>query len=1129
MRFPRSLISLAVVLLHVANSRATAHYVDLGSPAPSVPYTDWATAARTIQDAVDASADGDVVLVTNGAYQTGSRTAGSAANRLVVTNHVTVQSVNGAGATIIQGFQDPATITTNTSIRCVYLGSNATLIGFTLSGGASQSGVGRDSGAGGGVFGESTNALVSDCVISGNAAYWAGGGTYHVTLNHSSIVHNWTTAPGSNTAGGPPLPLGGGAFACVLNSCTISNNSSFLGGGVLGGVLNNCVVVNNCASNSTLGGAGGGVAGDVWSGAPAVANNCLFMANFAASVGGAAAGCTLNNCTVLDNTASTNGGGVYSGTMNNCIVYYNSAPEGANWFRAENELLPISLNSSCTTPMPTNGINNFTNEPLLATPTQLGAGSPCIGAGSAAYVSGVDFNGNPWAAPPSVGCAEYNAAAAGPLSVAIRLFSFGVPANFTQQFIPVISGSITNGEWLLDDGTIVTNTPFIVRSWPAFGDYPVVFRGYNNSFPDGVSSTVTVHVASTVVHYVVATNASPVPPFTSWETAATNINDAIDAVFNVPNAMVLVSNGLYKTGGRLTVGSVTNRVAVTKPILVESVNGALATAIEGFRLPTGPYTILSTRCVYLTNGASLVGFTLTNGSTRQLFSSGRFRLAEDFGGGAWYESSNVLIADCVFVNNTASGGGAGAFGHSGSSTLSLLAGFFPTDSSVVSNCTFLGNSVLPSATFGSGGGAACDANLIQCTISNNQAATGAAVYSGTLSNCTVIGNTISAGFDSGVTYHTIVSNSVLIANLGTAASLSTVYDSLIASNSAANTNGGGASGSTLVRCMLIGNSAGFEGGGAYQSTLTNCQLSGNSANKGGGAAESTLDRCTVTGNTATFGGGVFQGTLTSCLLWNNLSVDGAGAYQANLKGCTVVSNQAVAPSGGPNMGGGLYFGTATNCIIWGNIIRTSDAFSNYFGTTLGFCMTAPLPPGPGNIANEPLFVDAASDFHLQSASPCINSGNNAFVTGNADLDGYARITASTVDIGAYEFQSPTSVISYAWLQQFGLPTDGTADFTDSDHDGLNNSQEWRVGTSPIDALSVLKMLTVSSAPPGKSITWRSANGINYFLQRGSDLTAQPPFSTIQTNIPGQPGTTTYTDTNAMGPGPFFYRVGVQTP
>jgi hypothetical protein len=51
--------------------------------------------------------------------------------------------------------------------------------------------------------------------------------------------------------------------------------------------------------------------------------------------------------------------------------------------------------------------------------------------------------------------------------------------------------------------------------------------------------------------------------------------------------------------------------------------------------------------------------------------------------------------------------------------------------------------------------------------------------------------------------------------------------------------------------------------------------------------------------------------------------------------------------------------------------------------------------------------------------------------------------------------------------------------------------------------------------------------VNYFLKRSANLAS--PFTLVATNIIGQAGTTTYGDTNATGAGPFFYRVGVNSP
>jgi len=52
-------------------------------------------------------------------------------------------------------------------------------------------------------------------------------------------------------------------------------------------------------------------------------------------------------------------------------------------------------------------------------------------------------------------------------------------------------------------------------------------------------------------------------------------------------------------------------------------------------------------------------------------------------------------------------------------------------------------------------------------------------------------------------------------------------------------------------------------------------------------------------------------------------------------------------------------------------------------------------------------------------------------------------------------------------------------------------------------------------------------GLNYFLERATYLGTQPSFLPLAANIIGRPGKTTFTDTNAVGVGPFFYRVGVQ--
>ena len=90
---------------------------------------------------------------------------------------------------------------------------------------------------------------------------------------------------------------------------------------------------------------------------------------------------------------------------------------------------------------------------------------------------------------------------------------------------------------------------------------------------------VLSHVSGRTL-YVSLNSTHPVPPYARWSTAATNIQDAINAAS--AGDRIIVNDGVYDTGGATPNNSAqTNRVVVNKAVTVQSVNGPAMTEIDG--------------------------------------------------------------------------------------------------------------------------------------------------------------------------------------------------------------------------------------------------------------------------------------------------------------------------------------------------------------------------------------------------------------------------------------------------------------------------------------------------------------------------------------------------------------------
>ncbi len=438
------------------------------------------------------------------------------------------------------------------------------------------------------------------------------------------------------------------------------------------------------------------------------------------------------------------------------------------------------------------------------------------------------------------------------------------------------------------------------------------------------------------------------------------------------------------------------------------------------------------------------------------------------GGGIYCFGASPTIDRCIIRNNQSGkprAGGAGGGIYCFNSMATIV------------GCQIIDNQVVND---GYGGGIACiqcDVTIVRCNVSGNFASKwpcwgghggGGYLRTGTfhVDSC-VISDNLAGGPDQGsggglyCDGTTTIRNCAIERNDATAHSnapgggvcctgVTAISDSVISQNGTYGPGGGvWASGVTTISGSTIASNSGLvevkfepEGGGGLSlhgtATVSNCVIldnviwgcgtAGDNFRGGGGvfgAAE--VRNCIIMGNTSDdCGGGLSSCDIVAdCIIIHNRAQPncgdgyGGGVYSAGtIDHCTIAKNSV---DGSRSQGGGTHGVSALhNSIVWGNIAGIDPQIAN--PATVSYSCVQGGFSGAGNIDQDPLFLDSPiGNYHLQSASPCINAGDPNYMPagGETDIDGQPRVMGVHVDMGADEF---------TWIGDINL--DGYVDVSD---------------------------------------------------------------------------------------------------
>jgi len=285
----------------------------------------------TIQEGINASENGDEIIVSPGTYVENINFAGKAV--ILGSLFYTTQDTSYISQTIIDGNQNGSVVTFESEED-----STSILTGFTITNGNNSSGggiycdssspsidnvtiTGNSASFGGGICCSSSNPILENVTITGNSAEDDGGGIY--CLSSIPILVNVTLTGNSATS----FESRGGGIYCNdsspnLEDVTITDNSATTGGGIhcysdSSPSLVNVTITGNLAVDN-----GGGI---YCEGSNPSLMNVTITNNSADNGGGIycwGSSPSLVNVTITDNSAVDDGGGI------NC--YYSSSPSLMN-------------------------------------------------------------------------------------------------------------------------------------------------------------------------------------------------------------------------------------------------------------------------------------------------------------------------------------------------------------------------------------------------------------------------------------------------------------------------------------------------------------------------------------------------------------------------------------------------------------------------------------------------------------------------------------------------------------------------------------------------------------------------------------------------------------------------------